>query len=67
MVSFVDGHVALVKVYWERSKFYAGFCDPPRRLGLHMDSKLNKQERARFIAQPGSSSGRADWVSVTYR
>ncbi len=29
MVSFVDGHVALVTVYWDSSKFYAGFCDPP--------------------------------------
>jgi prepilin-type N-terminal cleavage/methylation domain-containing protein/prepilin-type processing-associated H-X9-DG protein len=28
-VSFVDGHVAFVKVYWDSSKFYAGFCDPP--------------------------------------
>lgn len=29
VVSFVDGHVAVVRVYWDSSKFYAGFCDPP--------------------------------------
>jgi len=29
VVSFVDGHVAFVKVYWDSSKLYAGFCDPP--------------------------------------
>jgi prepilin-type N-terminal cleavage/methylation domain-containing protein/prepilin-type processing-associated H-X9-DG protein len=29
VVSFVDGHVAFVRMYWDRSKFYAGFCDPP--------------------------------------
>ncbi len=35
MVSFVDGHVALVKVYWDRSKFHAGFCDPPPATTTH--------------------------------
>jgi prepilin-type N-terminal cleavage/methylation domain-containing protein len=29
VVSFVDGHVSVVKMYWDSSKFYAGFCDPP--------------------------------------
>jgi prepilin-type N-terminal cleavage/methylation domain-containing protein/prepilin-type processing-associated H-X9-DG protein len=29
VVSFVDGHVAFVRLYWDSSKFYAGFCDPP--------------------------------------
>jgi prepilin-type N-terminal cleavage/methylation domain-containing protein/prepilin-type processing-associated H-X9-DG protein len=29
VVSFVDGHVAIVKMYWDSAKFYAGFCDPP--------------------------------------
>jgi prepilin-type N-terminal cleavage/methylation domain-containing protein/prepilin-type processing-associated H-X9-DG protein len=28
-VSFVDGHVSYIKIYWDSSKFYAGFCDPP--------------------------------------
>ena len=29
VVSFVDGHVAYLKIYWDRSKWYAGFCNPP--------------------------------------
>jgi prepilin-type N-terminal cleavage/methylation domain-containing protein len=29
VVSFVDGHVSYVRMYWDSSKFYAGFCDPP--------------------------------------
>jgi prepilin-type N-terminal cleavage/methylation domain-containing protein len=29
VVSYVDGHVAYVKIYWDSSKFCAGFCDPP--------------------------------------
>lgn len=29
VVSFVDSHVAFVKMYWDSSKLYAGFCDPP--------------------------------------
>jgi prepilin-type N-terminal cleavage/methylation domain-containing protein len=29
VVSFVDGHVSYIKIYWDSSKYYAGLCDPP--------------------------------------
>jgi prepilin-type N-terminal cleavage/methylation domain-containing protein len=29
VVSFVDGHVSYIKIYWDSSKLVAGFCDPP--------------------------------------
>lgn len=29
IVSYVDGHVSLTKIYWDASKFYAGLTDPP--------------------------------------
>ncbi len=29
VVSFVDGHVSYIKIYWDSAKWYAGFCDPP--------------------------------------